>query len=54
MGKIFSGRCSGIGTYSLGTLFFFTSADLMKTLKVWTSACILHNTYCHVSGDRLD
>ncbi len=54
--KIFHDRCSGMGVYSLGIVWdfvFFASADLMRASKVYTSACILHDRYWHVSGDRL-
>ena len=34
-------------------LFFFASADLTIALKLWTSACMVHDRYWHVSGDRL-
>ena len=55
-GKILSSRCSGMGAYSLGVVldfvFFFASAHLMGVLKVYTSACILHDRYWYVFGDR--
>ena len=51
-GIFFSGRCSWIGAYSLGTVFF-TYVELMRASKVYTSACILHVRWWHVSGDRL-
>ena len=55
--KFFSSRCLWIGAYSLGVVWdfvvFFASADLVRALKVYTSACILYDRYWHVSGDRL-
>ena len=55
--SIFHERCSGIGAYSLGIVLdfvsFFTSVHLTRASKVYTSACILHERYWYVSGDRL-
>ena len=49
--KMFGNGCL-FSSDSIG-LCFFASADLMRASKVWTSACILHDRYWHVSGDRL-
>ncbi len=54
--KIFHVRCLGMGAYSLGIVldffFFFTHADMMRASKVYTSACMVHDRYWHVSGVR--
>ena len=46
-----------MGAYSLGIVlnfvFLFTSADLIRALKVYGSGCMVHDKYWHVSGDRL-
>ena len=32
---------------------FFAYTELMRALKVYGSACIVHDKYCYVSGHRL-
>ena len=36
-----------------GDFGFFTCADLMRALKVYRCACMVHDRYWHVSWDRL-
>ena len=38
---------------SVGLCFFFHPADMMRALKMYKSACMVHDRYWYVSGDRL-